>query len=504
MYKNRSEASLNLLFQLHKHKSDTLWLYKALTIEQQAKSPVLREAKQWQQRLLEVTDTSLAKELKQIQLAVANAGNELRQVSMGLVKNPTLIQQLQNQYTLAIDRQRNLLIHFENKHPKLSATPSFTSEILKQKNLLKGETFVSYFIGNESLFQFVITKDNVSFNKLVSSSKELNELLHYIKEYNSFFENASKISNDPLTYTQAAHKLYKALQLPKTERLVVIPDGLLSFVPFNALLTQPSTSISFKNMPFLIKNTEISYALSLADYMQETEAHNFKKVLGVFPIFKGTTRELKYSLDEATAVEKMTKADLLLENEATSINFLTQMNDYDILHISSHAQGGTFNQLAGIEFTDKSLNINELYGYQFNKSLVVLSACETGIGRLVKGEGAQSVARAFQYTGAKNVLFSLWKVNDLSTAQLMQNFYNRLGSTTSKSHSLHQAQLDYLNAPKIDNSKKSPFYWAAFVYYGEAEIKSQTNNMMLLWISLPMLLILGLWLKYGQQKKRNV
>ena len=504
MHKNRSEACLNLLFELHQETSDTLWLYKALAIEQQAKSPVLREAKQWQQRVLAVTDTLLAARLKQVQLEVAKAGTVLRQAPMQVMNNPELIRDSQNQYTVAIEKQRRLFKELGQRYPKISISPPVSTEILEQKVIRSGKTLVSYFIGNESLFQFEIAQTGVSFKRLAHSKNGVNVILQYVKNYNSFFENASLISNDPLAYSKEAYQLYQALQIPKTEKLVIIPDGILSFVPFSTLHTRPSNSLSFQEMPFLVLDTEISYALSISEYINEKERNHNKKVLGVFPVFKGTARELTHSLVEATAIHKMTKGVLLIENEATAANFLAQMDDYDILHISTHAKAGTFTQPAGIEFIDKTLTIDELYGYQFNKDLVVLSACETGVGKVIKGEGVQSMARAFQYTGTKNVLFTLWKVNDQSTAQLMENFYKRLNHTNDRSYSLHQAQLDYLKAPHIDNTKKSPYFWAAFVYYGEAEPMPNTTHLMIFWIGLSLLLIVGLWFKYRQKRKRMI
>nr|WP_081958599.1 CHAT domain-containing protein [Algibacter lectus] len=96
------------------------------------------------------------------------------------------------------------------------------------------------------------------------------------------------------------------------------------------------------------------------------------------------------------------------------------------------------------------------------------------MGKLYKGEGAMSIARGFQYAGAQNILFSLWQINDLSTAQIMESFYKNY-STSQSAYTANQAsKISYIKNESINNSKKSPYYWSAFVYYGDlTEVKSQ-------------------------------
>ena len=150
--------------------------------------------------------------------------------------------------------------------------------------------------------------------------------------------------------------------------------------------------------------------------------------------------------------------------------------------------------------------LNELYSLNLNTKLVVLSACETGVGTLYKGEGPMSIARGFQYAGAQNVLFSLWQINDLSTSQIMRSFYKNYSDNKSANTSNHQSKIDYLEDDTISNIKKSPYYWSAFVYYGELT-KPTTSNSHLIYafISLFILVIILLLLlrvkkSYGKGK----
>ncbi|MCH9659305.1 MAG: CHAT domain-containing protein, partial [Bacteroidetes bacterium] len=256
-------------------------------------------------------------------------------------------------------------------------------------------------------------------------------------------------------------------------------------------------------MPFLIKESEILYAISLNDYLTVTEDKNTKSVLGFFPVFSNSTKELPYSLEESNTLQKIMKATIFKEERATASQFIESAAQFDILHISSHANGGTFTHPASVDFADRTLTLDELYGLPLSSELVVLSACETGVGKAIKGEGVQSVARAFQYSGAKNVLFSLWKVNDYSTAWLMEHFYREYKEGMTSTNSLQKIAMDYLTDDTIDNAKKSPYYWAAFVSYGKAETTFQDSKY--LWVYLAILLsgIAGFFLFRRQKNVIN-
>jgi CHAT domain-containing protein len=143
--------------------------------------------------------------------------------------------------------------------------------------------------------------------------------------------------------------------------------------------------------------------------------------------------------------------------------------------------------------------MHDIYMLNMHPQLVVLSACETGVGKLQKGEGVISIARGFQYSGANNLLFSLWKVNDLSTSQLMTSFYKNYKKTNSAYLSNYRAKLEYLNNTNIDNIKKSPYYWGSFVFYGTIEPESSNYSFYLLGLLLT-LIILFLLLKIKNAK----
>jgi CHAT domain-containing protein len=220
-------------------------------------------------------------------------------------------------------------------------------------------------------------------------------------------------------------------------------------------------------MPFIIKTQNIVYNSSIILYLNKTSKRNNNNVLGFFPVFENTNQVLTYSINEAKAIEDHMPAKLFMKEEATKNNFFKNATNFDIIHLSTHASSGNFVTPANLSFADETLFLNELYSQDLSPHLVVLSACETGIGKLYKGEGAMSIARGFQYAGSQNILFSLWQINDLSTAQIMESFYKNMSLFKSVNMANHKSKIDYIKSPDISNPKKSPYYWSAFVYYGE-------------------------------------
>ena len=181
-------------------------------------------------------------------------------------------------------------------------------------------------------------------------------------------------------------------------------------------MTEPTEGMSFSKMPFLAVSKKVAYAVNAQQYLSSKSNVKRKSVLGIFPVFKGSSEELSYSEEEAKALGDAMSAELVMQSQATKHNFIKKAKNHDLIHLSTHAGSGNFVVPAFVQFYDDLLYLPELHSLDMNGKAIVLSACETGIGKLQKGEGAISVARGFQYAGASSVLFSLWKVNDQSTA----------------------------------------------------------------------------------------
>ncbi len=327
-------------------------------------------------------------------------------------------------------------------------------------------------------------------------------------------------------YLTAAHDLYKVIVDPAAamiddKRLVIVADGALHFIPFETLITKKKGA-SYRELPYFIKDHEIAY-LPMASILAEikprvSEAKAPHRLLIMAdPVFDATdprvrqaaanlkqsgdaTRSLKLlsaiedlanstfnevrltrlkgSRLEAEMIVKLTSsssdtAATLLDLEASETNLSKRdLRAFDILHFATH---GILNperpQLTGLALSlvgdadnDGFLRVDEVFNLRLNSQLVMLSACETGLGELKRGEGVSGFTRGFMYAGASNIGVSLWSVSDEATAELMTNFYKRFLTKegASVSAALRSAQLELIAGEK----HSAPFYWAPFVLFG--------------------------------------
>ncbi|MCB0837514.1 MAG: CHAT domain-containing protein, partial [Bacteroidetes bacterium] len=207
---------------------------------------------------------------------------------------------------------------------------------------------------------------------------------------------------------------------------------------------------------------------------------------------------------EVAGAEELLGGKVWLGERGTEKRFKEEIaGNYQILHLATHAWVNDENPLySGLLFAVDSANLKngdtlssnegllyayELYQMQFEADLAVLSACETGKGRLLKGEGMMNLARAFRYAGCKNILMSLWRANDASTRELMSRYFQHLADGKGKAESLRQAKLEMIS----QSSWKHPFYWAGFVLIGDDEPVKNSSKWWMWGGGIALILILG-------------
>ena len=466
--RTRSETCIELLYESYKVSTDLNILQKAFTYAEKSKASVLTEAQEKRSLLEKYPKDPLLK--KEQMLASSQEGliNDLVRAQLSALDSQQIndMTSVLNELHLELNTVRN---EISNKYPEnIEVILSF--EELQTKLQNDKASMQYYFFGKKNVYRFDISSEKVAVVQIELSESFLTTLSAYI----AFFENASDINSDILNFKETSNLLYTSLGLPSNfseKKLVVIPDGLLNFVSFEALITTINDSSNFNDMPFLIRTQKIGYETTAGFYVRDKTpatitVQNEKSVLGIFPVFDGTSKELRFSVQEANDLDQLMSCELLMNDRATKTAFIEIASNYDFLHLSTHASGGDFVIPANIEFADDIMLLHELYSMQLQSKLVVLSACETGVGKLQRGEGAMSIARGFKFAGAQNLLFSLWKVNDLATSQLMDSFYKYFRKSGSAFEATHASKIEYLDNPDINNAKKSPYYWSSFVYYG--------------------------------------
>lgn len=349
------------------------------------------------------------------------------------------------------------------------------------ESIPKNTAICSFFVGEDTqnIYSFFVTKNGL---KVYSSVISMD-----IEKQVTALRNSIKF-NLPEIFNEFAYKLYKQLFVFKINKninhLVIIPDGKLGTIPFEALLLKKYNSDLYSNAPFLVQNSAISYAYSATLYNDATKAklQNMSKMALICAPVKFQTAQNLQPLP-ASEIECNDIRKLLMSNNFDTQTYLGEsakesvlktknLINYKYIHLATHGSVNENHQeLSQIYFNADSSNTNEdgnlysweIYGLKLNAQMVTLSACQTGLGKVSKGEGIIGLSRALLYAGAKNVVVSLWTVSDASTSKLMVGFYDTLtNQNQTLASSLRKSKLELLKDPIYSN----PYYWAPFILIG--------------------------------------
>ncbi|MEM8522484.1 CHAT domain-containing tetratricopeptide repeat protein [Flavobacterium sp. PL12] len=490
--RNRTEKCIAIYESLYQKDNQITHLENAFLLAEKTKSAVL----------------------KQVLLNSSKQSTLQKKIAQQLQNESNLILKEQQKGDLAdivkinnsIKKQNELMLQLKQSASETESNPN--SGIILSDLYAKLEKdnaiMVEYFSGINKMYSFAIASNKIYLNSFNNNAHVSVKIVQFI----DFFNDANTIANSPADYNKYSNMAYKLLKLPVNsayKNLLIVPDGLLNFLPFEALITKESATTNFAKMNYLLNDYNIGYQNSAQFYLEANRAKRkpVATVLGIFPIFKKTPFELTFSKDEMQSIKEKFKGKYFDNSSATFGNFKNNANLYSILHLSTHASSGDIDSPASIKFSDQEVMYSELYHLNIHPDLVVLSACETGIGKLFKSEGAMSIARGFQFAGAQNLLFSLWKVNDYTTSLFMDLFYKNIKENQSYIEANANAKRDFLKNKTISNAKKSPYYWSALVYYGNIEKPPSTNYLV---YGLIILLGIGLFISsklFLSKKKRR-
>lgn len=366
------------------------------------------------------------------------------------------------------------------------------------QNAVKTATsYIQYIISDHNGYGILITPKEYLFFEI----NNVNELHKEVLAFGNSIQNPWKTKDDRTSFMQTSQSLYQKL-LPfdielikqSSTHLIIIPDYDIQHIPFEGLIS----SINKQRTPkYLIEDFNISYLYSNSLHQQvlQKERNPSKFLLGMAPVDFNTSGLPQLSLSETKlhTLQEEFDADIFLHHNANKANFDQYSKDYQIVHLSSHANS-LGNETPWIAFSDQKLTLNELYFIPNQADIVILDACKTGMGKVVPGEGTLSLARGFFHSGAKSVISSMWNTNEKSSNEIILRFYELLKNGKSKSEALRQAKLNFIHTHQ--GSEKSPYYWGALVLTGDYEslapYKSLKSSWTLLLASLLVLIILSL------------
>ena len=342
-----------------------------------------------------------------------------------------------------------------------------------QATLDKQSLLIEYFVGNSKGYAAFVTRDEVDIIEIENITL-LNE--HALNYYQS-------LSNSGTDLTAVSSQLYSQLGLekirilnPNIKDIIFIADDFLNNIPFETL--------SNSKGEFLFENYNVHYQYSarlwdmiksrstnkknhdLVCYAYENESNIYADNRSCFDLKNATN--LNCANKEVEAVKQILESKKILGLDQNIDNLLSAAADTKILHLATHACLDEMDpKYSRILFNDTLLTNQDLKRMDISAELVVLSACETGFGKVVKGEGSISLAKGLFHAGANSTLVSLWPVDDCTTSDLMGHFYKYLNQGMKKNEALRLTKIDYLKT--AHPSRLHPYYWAGFVLIGDED-----------------------------------
>lgn len=403
-----------------------------------------------------------------------------------------------------------LMEYLEKEYPKyLTLKQSDHNINLEQvkDHLHKNELIIEYFHTDSALYSIVIDKHNSDLVEIKIDKqfeKNLDKLLAALSN-NNFSNHGFKEFND---YHESSYYIYSKILAPFEEQLenknlIIIPDGKLAYLPFEVLTTNniPFNKINYRKLPYLLHKTQCSYSYS-AQFLVENQSlkMNARKKLGAFaPTYTNLDslpkdyiasrqeyREKLFPLKgikiEVQHIAELLNGDEYIDMDANENTFKKVAADYDILHLAMHTimddENPMYSKMAFTQQNDSVedgfLNTYELYNMQLNSRMAVLSSCNSGSGKLRRGEGVMSLARGFVYSGCPSIIMTLWSVEDNSGVQLMTSFYKYLLEGKTKSEAIQQSKIDFIQ--HSDQLKAHPYFWSGYVVIGNNSALFRSGN----------------------------
>jgi CHAT domain-containing protein/Tfp pilus assembly protein PilF len=378
-------------------------------------------------------------------------------------------------------------------------TQPISMEEVQSSCLDSNTVYLEYIVGDTNSYLWVITRNDHNMFK-IPDRKTLQEQIETLR-----FALLNPDQDNLEFLTKAGYVLYNQLIRPAEQylsdksNLVILPDGILHYLPFEVLISKDPemhNEDTYSDLPFLVKKYPISYCQSssvlrsLVEFQnrqQITQRTNKKLIAFGDPVYEDIIHDagiptkknfsrLEHSSTEVKEIANLFQdgfADIYLRFDATEeiVKSNGLLNKYNYIHFATH---GLINEdepnFSSLVLTQKEnstedgfLRVYEIFDLEMDADLVVLSACQTGLGKMVRGEGMIGLTRAFIYAGTPSVLVSLWNVSDKSTALLMKMFYEHLViNDLSKLEALRRAQLSMIQ----DERYSHPFFWAPFILIG--------------------------------------
>lgn len=489
----KGEIALSAFYEMYVQTNDKKWIDSAFVVMDQTKAIVLAEERGFKElanknpkmRGLLKEQNALKYQRSIFTSAIQKAEEEKSMADVVRLKKR--LSELDEQSQLLEQSIRRLFPAY-----RMQADSKIGGNVrkrLKEKLTRRDVQLLSYFVGEDEVYSIIGTPANFQFSKV--SKRSFNDrTAHFLKEL------SDPLNSKPEQFAQSGKQLFDLLIGEKFASLgsnwVILPDGVLNSLPFEALVTKAGSNVSsFRKLSYLLNDHVIHYAPSAYFFAQERVGEKAEKsFLGMAPVFTDSKEYdfLPKSREELQAGVSLFSGVDFTEEKATKNRFFKEAELYDILHISTHAgrnsghNNDAWMAFSDVQSRDHRMTANELLQLDLAASLVVLNACETGSGTVFNGEGPMSLARGFLDAGSQSTVTNLWSVSHESNAEIMKSFYENMQENQSPSKSLSKAKLAYLASGEIDDASAHPYYWSSAILIGTDIPVTGPDSSMSTWI----------------------
>ncbi len=525
LYEGAIKAQLSL-FELENNDQN---LKNALELSEKSKSNTLKE-------FLSISEikktTELSPELSQLEYELrterAYYRSKLSEASFNKMGDSSKLISYESHLFDISRKQDSLKEMLEKNYPKYHNL-KYNNDVISvqqiQEKLDEKTTILEFFTTDSTIYAFTVSKNNMSVNELA-----VERLTDKIEDLRTTI-----IKKDIKTYKKQSYQLYKELIAPLKDKLVgnklvIIPDGSLWHLNFDLLLSKQDATNNPALLSYFLKEYIITYANSATllfsenvdtvDTLAKKEeclAFSFSDStlsteVRTIPLasLRNSKIDLPGTRKEIKAIADIVDGTYYYGSEAVERNFKKEANQYSILHLALHGEvDDKHPENSKLYFTknkdtieDNILYSHELFALNIPAELTVLSACNTGSGKIAKGEGIMSLGNAFQYAGTKSLLLSSWEVSDQTTPELMKYFYANLKTGMHKGKALQQAKIQYLK--HADINRTHPFYWGGFYLVGDTSPIQFSDTHFLYWtVGFVILTTLVLFFLWYRKKNKN-
>jgi len=427
-----------------------------------------------------------------------------------LLQDSAAIAKYEYNYLLeAREKYAGLLQKIEEENPEyFNSKYAFQPETEQrlQPLLAANELLIEYIFADSSLYAFTLSQQQaLEIHQIPLQKKTTTQIeeLHQLLQKSSWMRRSSREK-----FVKLSHQLYQQFLQPLTDQiqgkdqLIIIGDGMTNYIPFEVLLSSDEFA-PLKELNYLIKQHTVSYHYSASLFAKARQKETTEYQAGLFafaPVYdsklagepqanalvanaelrsieNGRFASLPESEREVKSIISLfethqDKRNVLALREAAHEQTLKDnlKKSFKFIHVAGHSFANVENpKFSGIACASSSgtedgvLYSGEIYTLSTKADLITLSSCESGFGKLDRTEGLLGLNRAFIYTGVPNVVFSLWKVYDKLSAQLMIDFYKAVLAGEDYAHALRKAKLNLLS----QEATAAPHYWSPYLLIGK-------------------------------------